>query len=52
MQYAIQCKYYQQLLINTPVQEITAGREFYDCDIDVVMANSMFTPGSRRCQTE
>lgn len=47
VRYAIQCKYYQQPLENTPVQEITAGREFYDCDIGVVMTNSTFTPGAR-----
>ena len=47
VRYAIQCKYYQQPLGNTPVQEITAGREFYDCDTGVVMTNSTFTPGAR-----
>lgn len=29
---------------NTPIQEVYAGKNFYKCDIAVVMTNSFFTP--------
>lgn len=44
VKYAIQCKNYYSTLGNKPIQEICAGKMFYDCDVAVVMTNSYFTP--------
>ncbi|MBR3059218.1 MAG: restriction endonuclease [Oscillospiraceae bacterium] len=44
--YAIQCKRYESKLSNKPIQEIIAGKSFYDCDCAVVMTNSYFTDGA------
>lgn len=44
--YAIQCKRYESKLSNTPVQEVIAGKSFYDCDVAVVMTNNYFTDGA------
>ncbi len=41
--FAVQCKVYSTRLGNTPVQEITAAREFYGCHVGVVITNSYFT---------
>ena len=46
IKYAIQCKNYASALSNTPVQEVTAGKQFYGCHVGVVMTNSTFTPGA------
>ena len=46
VKYAIQCKNYAGPLSNTPVQEVSAGRQFYGCHVGVVMTNSTFTPGA------
>lgn len=43
IKYAIQCKNYATRLGNTPVQEVSAGRLFYNCHVGVVMTNSTFT---------
>lgn len=43
MKYAIQCKRYNTLLGNSPIQEVYAGMRFYDCRVAVVMTNSRFT---------
>lgn len=43
IKYAVQCKNYSTPLGNTPVQEVTAGRNFYGCHVGVVMTNSTFT---------
>ena len=45
--YAIQCKRYNSWLGNTPVQEVYAGKKYYDCDVAVVMTNSRFTASAR-----
>lgn len=47
VKYAIQCKNFISKLDNTPVQEVNAGRQFYKCDIAIVLTNSTFTPGAR-----
>ena len=47
IKYAVQCKNYASALGNTPVQEINAGRTFYNCHVGVVMTNSTFTPGAK-----
>ena len=46
IKYAIQCKNYAKPLSNTPVQEVSAGKMFYNCHVGVVMTNSTFTPGA------
>ena len=47
IRYAFQCKCYEADLGNTPVQEIHAGKEIYDCHVGVVMTNRGFTAGAR-----
>ena len=47
IKYAIQCKFYSTPLGNTPIQEVVAGKSFYDCHVGVVMTNSTFTPGAK-----
>lgn len=46
VKYAIQCKNYESSLGNKPIQEITAGKNYYNCHVGVVMTNSHFTPGA------
>lgn len=46
VRYAIQCKSYSSPLGNTPVQEVNAGKTFYNCHVGVVMTNSVFTRGA------
>lgn len=46
IKYAIQCKRYSHPLGNTPVQEVYAGKNMYDCQIGVVMTNQTFTEGA------
>ena len=45
--YAIQCKCYNSDLGNTPIQEIYAGKEMYNCHVGVVITNRYFTPGAK-----
>lgn len=45
--YAVQCKCYSVPVGNAAVQEAFAGKQFYHCDIAVVMTNSRFTSGAR-----
>lgn len=47
VKYAIQCKNYSSPLGNTPVQEVSAGKLFYNCHVGVVMTNSTFTSGAK-----
>lgn len=47
IKYAIQCKNYASALGNTPVQEVNAGKTFYNCHVGVVMTNSTFTVGAK-----
>ena len=46
IKYAIQCKSYTSPLSNKPIQEVNAGKTFYNCHVGVVMTNSTFTPGA------
>lgn len=46
IKYAIQCKNYASKLGNTPIQEVSAGKIYYNCDVGVVLTNSTFTPGA------
>ena len=47
IRYAIQCKCYSRDLGNTPIQEVNAGKTFYNCQIGVVMTNRYFTKGAK-----
>ena len=44
--YAIQCKSYSGQVGNAAVQEVIAGKIFYDCDFACVVTNSNFTPSA------
>ena len=46
LKYAFQCKHYSSSLGNKPVQEVVAGKQFYGCDVAVVITNSTFTSGA------
>lgn len=41
--YGIQCKCYQEPVGVKAVQEVYAGRDYYDCMVGVVMTNQYFT---------
>ena len=45
---AIQCKYYSKPVGNKAVQEVIAGRDFYNCQIACVVSNNSFTPAARK----
>lgn len=47
IRYAIQCKNYSHTLGNTPVQEVAAGKDFYNCHVGVVVTNNYFTQGGK-----
>ena len=46
LKFAIQCKKWSNPIGNTAVQEVSAGRAFYQCDVAVVLTNSTFTKGA------
>ncbi|NLK94004.1 MAG: NINE protein [Clostridiales bacterium] len=43
LRYAIQCKLYSNPVSNKAIQEIYSGKDFYKCDVAVVITNSTFT---------
>ena len=43
LKYGIQCKHYKGSVGNKVIQEANTGAQYYDCDIAVVMTNSVFT---------
>ena len=45
---AIQCKYYSKPVGNKAVQEVAAGKNFYECDYACVVSNNSFTPAARK----
>lgn len=47
IRYAVQCKRYASSLNNTPVQEVNAGRQLYQCHVGVVLTNQYFTAGAK-----
>lgn len=47
IKYAIQCKNYNSPVGNTCVQEVHAGKIYYNCHVGVVMTNSTFTQGAK-----
>jgi hypothetical protein len=46
LKFAIQCKKWSYPIGNTAVQEVSAGKAFYKCDVAVVLTNSAFTKGA------
>lgn len=46
LKFAVQCKKWSSPIGNTAIQEVSAGRAFYQCDIAVVLTNSTFTKGA------
>ena len=43
IKYGIQCKCYTADIGNKAVQEVFAGRTFYNCDVGIVLTNRYFT---------
>lgn len=48
VRYAIQCKRYSSPLGNSPVQEVSAGKQLYNCQVGVVLTNQHFTAGAKQ----
>lgn len=48
IRYAIQCKCYSSDLGNTPIQEVSAGKQMYNCQIGAVMTNRYFTSSAKQ----
>lgn len=44
--YAVQCKYYATPIGNKAIQEVHAGKSYYNCDRAMVMTNQSFTKGA------
>ena len=47
IKYAIQCKRYEGKVGNDAIQEAIAGKEFYNCNIGIVLTNSDFTKNAK-----
>lgn len=47
VKYAIQCKNYANKLGNTPVQEVATGKNYYNCQVGVVVTNNYFTDNAK-----
>lgn len=45
---AIQCKYYSKPVGNKAVQEVAAGKDFYNCNSACVVSNNSFTLAARK----
>jgi hypothetical protein len=46
IKYAFQCKCHSEKVGNASVQEVYAGKTYYNCHVGVVMTNSEFTSGA------
>ena len=46
--YAIQCKRYKCPVGIDAVQQVYAGRDFYECNVAVVLTNSYFSKAAQR----
>lgn len=44
---AIQCKKYSNPVGNAAVQEVVAGRDYYDANVAAVVTNNIYTPSAR-----
>lgn len=47
IKYGIQCKCYSSDIGNKAVQEVIAGKNFYDCHVGVVLTNRYFTKSAK-----
>ena len=45
---AIQCKYYSKPVGNKAVQEVIAGKDYYECEYACVVSNNTFTPAAKK----
>lgn len=45
---AVQCKYYSSKVGNQAVQEVNAGKVFYNCSYAAVVSNNGYTPAARK----
>lgn len=45
--FAFQCKFWSTPVNNKAVQEVVAGKNYYDCDNAIVVINNTFTKGAR-----
>ena len=45
---AIQCKFYSKPVGNKAIQEVIAGRGFYNCDTAMVVTNNSFTKSAKQ----
>ncbi|MBR2278759.1 MAG: restriction endonuclease [Eubacterium sp.] len=43
IRYAVQCKRYSHKVDNSAIQEVVAGKRYYNCDRAIVITNSYFT---------
>lgn len=48
VRYAIQCKRYESNVGNEAVQQVYAGKNYYDCHVAVVLTNRSFTQSARQ----
>lgn len=48
VKYAFQCKCYSEAVGNHAVQEVYAGKTFYNCHVGIVLTNRDFTPSAIR----
>lgn len=47
IKYGIQCKCYSSPIGNHAVQEVFAGKTFYQCHVGIVLTNNYFTPSAK-----
>ena len=48
IKYGIQCKCYSSTIGNRAVQEVFAGKAFYQCHVGVVLTNNYFTDSAKK----
>lgn len=48
IKYAIQCKRYDGKVGNDAIQEAMTGKEYYECNIAIVLTNSIFTQNAQK----
>lgn len=46
VKFAVQCKRCSKKVGNTPIQEVVAGKNFYKCQVAMVITNNYFTDGA------
>lgn len=47
IKYAIQCKNYSHKLNNSSIQEVATGKNYYNCQVGVVVTNNYFTDNAK-----